>query len=182
MVELLPPASVLTLLPVLVSVKVPVPCRPKPEAVIAADCVMPLLACRLVSPLEVSKPLTTILPPYTVISPATEVFDPMMMSPALPTFPKVKPDKLLLKFSKLVFKSAVNDDPKGSMLRAPEVLKPIAPAALRLLVTKRKVLVDVVTAEPAVEPKLIDVLLFCRLIDPDRVDKVTGPLSASRFR
>ena len=91
LVVLSPPASVPTLLPVLVSVKLPVPCNPKPVAVMAADWVTAPVACKLMLLIEVRDPLTAMLLPNSVIGPAMLVAEPMVICPVLLACPIVKP-------------------------------------------------------------------------------------------
>lgn len=67
-----PPAKVSTLLLVLFNVNVPVPCRPKPDAVMGAVCVTaPVAYMSMKLFVAVSAPLMANAPPYISIGPPT---------------------------------------------------------------------------------------------------------------
>ena len=93
LVALLPPARVVMLLLVLVSVKLPVPCRPKPAALIAPDAPWVTLpvACRLTLLPEAVMALLMASPaPCKVMLPVALSAWLIVRFWVLPTLPKVK--------------------------------------------------------------------------------------------
>ena len=126
LVVLLPPANVVMLLLVLVSVKLPVPFKPKPAAEIAADCVTLPVANRLtLLVVAVNAPLIRRSPPYKLTDPAMLVVELMVMlaslvpSAAVALLPIVRPVRVESNVQPLVEKADVKSLPADSMRKAP---------------------------------------------------------------
>ena len=126
LVVLSPPASVSIEFDEFVSVNVPVPCKPRPDAVSAAVCVTAPVACKLmVLFVAVSAALIARSPPWIVTGPAIVVKPARVISAVLVDLPMVRPPRVEPKFQPDVKNAALKLSATDSMRSAPAPENPL---------------------------------------------------------